>query len=62
MVDSLIYLQCLLEITYSPLAGSHHELPFHFIRLDLAGSLEVEAGFLIEALLDVVDSQPDIGI
>lgn len=62
MVYSLVDLKCLLEIAYSPLARSNHQFPFYLIGLDLAGSLKVEAGFLIEALLDVVNSQPNIGI
>ncbi len=56
MIDGLIDLESFLEIAYPPLAGCNHKFPLHLIRLNLAGSFQIEAGLLVEALLDVVDS------
>lgn len=51
-----------MEVADTSLAGGDHELPLNFSGLDLAGTLKIEAGLLVEALLNIIDSQPHIGI
>jgi hypothetical protein len=62
LVDGLVDLQRLLEVANPALAGGHHQFPLHLAGLDLARPLQVETGFLVKALLNVVDSQPHVGI
>ena len=56
-VDLLVHLQSLVEEVHSSVAGGDHELPFDFLWLDLARTLEILDGFFEHVLFGVVHTK-----
>lgn len=62
LIDGLVDLQGFLEVSNPALAWCHHKLPFDLVWLDLACSFEVETRLLIETLLDIINTKPDVSV
>jgi len=56
-VDLFVNLKCLVKKIHPTIAGSNHELPFHFFRLNLRCSLEVKDSLFEHVLFGIVHTE-----
>ena len=57
VVDLLVNFKCFVKKIHPAVAGSNHELPFHFFHLDLRCSLEVKYSFFEHILFGIVHTE-----
>lgn len=57
VVDLFVNLKCFIKKIHPAVAGSNHELPFHFFHLDLRCSLEVKDSLFEHILFGIVHTE-----
>lgn len=56
-MDVFVDLESFIEEVHASVARGNHKLPFHFLRLNLVSSFEIDNGFLKLVLLGVMHSE-----